>query len=564
MNAIFNFKLVRTRILLVFSLLLIFLLWFTGNAYITNEKVQSSASTVANDNLQLQITTQQLALTMATREAAALNYVTTGNESYKKTFLENKEKASKFSASLEQFESNETRSRLVEKAVKWSKLVEEEVFPLYEQGKVEEALALLQSNSPVSDEVRVGYEALGQEQNELMEKAINNVSDTVKQESLKSAIFGLIVLIVGVALALYTASFISKPIKVVTERMKLLADGNLTKETEEVNRLDELGQLFNATTNLNRNLREMLTAVSDVSSSVAANSEELAQSSNEVKLGTQQLSLTMQQLAAGTEIQAKKSGDLSSTMQEFTANIQEATSEGLILKTNSSNVQLLAHEGKDLMVESTDQMSTINKIMQDAVSKVEGLYDQSKEITQLVQVIEAIANQTNLLALNAAIEAARAGEHGKGFAVVADEVRKLAEQVNHSVTNISTIVGRMQSETGMVRNSLQEGYGQVQLGTEKISSTSITFENILGAISELTGSIDTISNALSQIVVRTDEINVSIEESASVSEQSAVSVEQSSVTVQQSASTMEGISQSADALSTMAEDLKIQLEKFKL
>lgn len=563
-NAIFNFKLVRTRILLVFSVLLLLVVGFTTYTFFVNKNIKSEAINISELELPQLMLSQQLATTMSDREASAVNYITTGKQQYKEAFIASNEEAATLSDSLKQLEDSKERSELVNKAIQWSKLVQTEVFPLYEQGQAAEALTLLQSNSALSEEVRVGYKTLAATESDQMEQASKNIAQAAKNGNVRGQSFSLALLMIGIALALYTASFISKPVKTVTERMKQLADGNLMHDIENVNRLDEYGQLFNATANLNKNLRETLSSVNDVAQNVAANSEELAQSSNEVKLGTNQVSITIQQLAAGADIQAKKSTELSSTMQEFTANIQEATAEGTTLKHNSTNVQQLAHEGKNLMGQSNEQMAAINDIMQDAVTKVEGLYDQSKEITQLVQVIEAIADQTNLLALNAAIEAARAGEHGKGFAVVADEVRTLAEQVSHSVTNISAIVGRMQNGTGAVRTSLQQGYEQVQLGTEKISTTSNTFEHILSALDQLTLSVDTISTALSQIVVRTENINTSIEDVAAVSEQSATNVEQTAATVQQAANTMEGISQSAESLATMAEELNTQLKKFKL
>lgn len=537
---------------------------FTTYTSITNIKMEESSTNLATEQVDTLRYIQDLTLTMSIREVMATHYITSGNESYKNTFFEKSDIASELSNSLQKLMDSKEFDEYVEMAVIWSELVEEEVFPLYEQGSQAEALALLQKNGHLSKGASNGYGELAAKQSDIMKKESTDIAKKAKDVTFRSKIFAILLLIIGTALALYTASFISKPIRVVTERVKRLAAGDLSDKSEEINRLDELGQLYNATISLTQNLRNTLLSVNDVSQHVAANSEELAQSSSEVNAGTNQIAVTMQQLAAGAERQATKSAELSSTMQEFTAHIQEATAEGTTLKDNSTNVQLLANEGKGLMENSTEQMATINEIVQDAVTKVEGLYDQSKEITQLVQVIENIANQTNLLALNAAIEAARAGEHGKGFAVVADEVRKLAEQVSSSVTDISTIVGRMQSETGVVRTSLTKGYEEVQVGSEKISSTSTTFDRILGAIEQLTASVDTISGALSQIVARTEVINTSIEDVAAVSEESAASVEQTSATVEQSASTMEGISQSADQLSKMAEGLNVEINKFKL
>src|SRR5690606_31985558 len=138
----------------------------------------------------------------------------------------------------------------------------------------------------------------------------------------------------------------------------------------------------------------------------------------------------------------------------------------------------MTERGSELMVSSLKQMQTIDQTMTEAVKMVEGLDEHTSRISELVAIIQDIAEQTNLLALNAAIEAARAGEHGQGFAVVAEEVRKLAEQSAESVTNITKIVEDVQKESNRVVDSLKEGYKEVERGSAQINETEKTFHEI--------------------------------------------------------------------------------------
>ncbi|WP_461180407.1 methyl-accepting chemotaxis protein [Virgibacillus kimchii] len=272
----------------------------------------------------------------------------------------------------------------------------------------------------------------------------------------------------------------------------------------------------------------------------------------------------MQELASGSETQANSSTELSSAMSDFAANVQEASDNGEQIKENTGKVLEMTEEGSQLMDNSNAQMEKIDQIVQDAVQKVEGLDTQSQEISTLVSVIKDIADQTNLLALNAAIEAARAGEHGKGFAVVADEVRKLAEQVAESVTDITGIVTNIQSESSVVTGSLQEGYKEVESGIVQIKATGEKFDGISTAISEVVDSIQTVTGNLSEVAATSQQMNSSIQEIASISEESAAGVEQTSAASQQTSSSMEEVAASADDLAKLAEDLNGLVRKFKL
>ena len=216
------------------------------------------------------------------------------------------------------------------------------------------------------------------------------------------------------------------------------------------------------------------------------------------------------------------------------------------------------------MQSSTEQMAKIDSIVHQAVKKVEGLDRHAQEISKLVGVIRDIADQTNLLALNAAIEAARAGEQGKGFAVVADEVRKLAEQVAVSVTDITDIVGNIQSESRIVTNSLHDGYKEVAEGTNQIQSTGEAFEEMSGKLGDMSSRINAISDNLSNIASSSEIMRTDIEEIAAISEESAAGIEQTSATSQQSSSSMEEVSANAQQLALLAEQLNDHVKRFKL
>ncbi|KMY28540.1 chemotaxis protein [Lysinibacillus xylanilyticus] len=564
MKGIFQFKTLKARILSAFILLLVLVVCFTTYTYISNNKMEKQAESLVKEDLLVLTANKNLAMSMSVRLSAALSYVVSGEEKYIELFNEYRQIAEESVSIVEKYENTPERAALVEMARTWSNRVNTEVFDVYKKGNRNLALKNLTAMNNLVTEVLDGYEELADKRSD----SITKVGDDVVSTSLNNKSVGLIVSIVltiaGVLIAIVTARNISNPITIVTKRMSELADGNLQHELLPITHRDEIGQLMLSANEMNEKLKQTISSIHTVSETVAAGSEELAQSSNEVQSGTEQITVTMQELASGTETQASTAGDLAETMASFQRSIHETTQEGIELKVHSSHVQELTTTGKDLMIQSTQQMTTINEIVLDSVKKVEGLNVQSAEISKLVSVIDDISNQTNLLALNAAIEAARAGEHGKGFAVVADEVRKLAEQVQFSVTDISTIVNRIQGETSNVTTALQSGYEEVKRGTAQLNQTNETFDQISGAVEEMILNINTISGNLNKVAQNSESINVSVDEMASISQESAAGVEQTTATVEETAATMEEISRSANQLAGMAEELNIQLQQFKI
>ncbi len=311
-------------------------------------------------------------------------------------------------------------------------------------------------------------------------------------------------------------------------------------------------------------LNRLLQHIQTVSNDVATQSEELLQSTTEVKTGTEQIVNTMTEIAGGTEELASHTTAIATSMNDFAGKVTAVHQSNKDVQHYSQDVKALAKEGRDLMSSSTKQMGAIQRIVKDAVDQVDGLSKQTQEISKLVTVIQSIASQTNLLALNAAIEAARAGEQGKGFAVVADEVRKLAEQVSFSVGDITNIVRNIQDDSNRVTASLEQGYGEVEKGTRQITTTNATFHHIADAIEAIATNIEQTSSELDDVVHNTDTINKSVDEMAAISEQSAAGIQETSATIEQAASSMKEIKHSSEYLAEMAEQLNSLIRRFKL
>jgi methyl-accepting chemotaxis protein len=344
---------------------------------------------------------------------------------------------------------------------------------------------------------------------------------------------------------------------------KQVAKGNLAVRKIAYHGKDEIGQLSSAINEMTMSLRKIVRQIVTVSQDVNSHSEELTQMSNEVKEGSVQIAATMQQLTVGSEQQAKTASDIALLTDDLNKKVFDVNKDGESLKNASGIVLEISNNGKKQMQQSVDQMNTINELVLSSVNKVRGLDERTGDITSLVQVIEEIAERTNLLALNASIEAARAGESGKGFGVVASEVRKLAEQSANSVNEISEIITNIQKESKETVKVLQGGYKQVEEGSKVISSTHETFDNINDAVTVMADRIQNVANRIVEIANSSDKISSSIESIASVAEEAAAGVEQSSAAAQQQSSSMDEIYRGADSLAHMAEELNAIVERFK-
>ncbi|HHU19192.1 MAG TPA: methyl-accepting chemotaxis protein [Bacilli bacterium] len=387
---------------------------------------------------------------------------------------------------------------------------------------------------------------------------LHNQSTTVYETSQYIVIVVIIVAaIISIIIGTVMGRSIGIPLKRVANQMQSVANGDLTGESVKVKRKDEIGQLLHATNQMRDSIKSVLTEIKSATVRVAEQSDFLMNSASDVKEGSQQIAITMEELSRGADSQANNASTINESMEQYVQTVDQTTLTTQKSVNQADQVMELTNKGSESMKSSVEHMNDIFVIVKDAVNRVQLLNEETKEISQLVDVIEDIAEQTNLLSLNAAIEAARAGEHGKGFAVVADEVRKLAEQVSTSIGQITEIVLRIQSESTVVTKALESGFDQVNKGSEQINQTGQLFNEMNQAYLNVSKSLQNIVENLDKMVGSSHDIQHSIEEVASLSEESAASSEES-------VQSIEKVSDAAIELKQLAETLDQRVNHFTL
>jgi methyl-accepting chemotaxis protein len=209
-------------------------------------------------------------------------------------------------------------------------------------------------------------------------------------------------------------------------------------------------------------------------------------------------------------------------------------------------------------------MRRIKDTIEPAAAKVKELGERSAEIGSIVEVIDDIAEQTNLLALNAAIEAARAGEHGKGFAVVADEVRRLAERSSKATKEISQLITAVQNGTAEAVAAMNEGTQEVEEGSKLALDAGKSLADILTAVEATNNQVQMISSAAQQMTASSTAVVKSTDNISSISEENAAAAEEVSASTEEMSVQVEDMAASAESLTKMAENLKVLVGRFNL
>ena len=329
-------------------------------------------------------------------------------------------------------------------------------------------------------------------------------------------VMSLLTLCIGTLIAVFVTRSVTRPVAVASMAVKAVSQGDLGVEFEVSGR-DELGELL-------LGLKEMINSLGRISGDINHTAMTLATGADEFSSTTSHMSDGAKQQALQTEQAATAMTEMSQTIVEVAKNAGEVSEA-------SRRAKDLAEQGRGKVQETVQGMHRIAQTVRESASTIEALGTSSREIGDIVSTINEIADQTNLLALNAAIEAARAGEQGRGFAVVADEVRKLAERTGRATGEIAGMIEKIQDETEKSVSSMEAGREGVDTGVQLAEQAMASLEEIVGASGQSADMVQRIAVAAEQQSSAAEEVSVTMESIAEVtrdSEASAVQIRNTS------------------------------------
>jgi methyl-accepting chemotaxis protein len=371
------------------------------------------------------------------------------------------------------------------------------------------------------------------------------------------AVVGIVIFVI---ISLLIAKAIIKPMKQIQRLMADVEQGKLT--TGEYQADDELGQLFKSYNSMIKAIEDIMLSTQEASENVVSSSEQLTASAQQNTQASEHIASTIQELAAGSMNQLNNIEETANTMNTMITSLGKIAHNANVISDNAKDSANMSVQGKKSIEEVTKQMKIINHNVIGLGKTIKNLSQSLSEIGTINKAITDIAGQTNLLSLNAAIEAARAGVHGEGFSVVAEEVRKLAEQSSQSAKQITRLIETIQSDTNETVESMDSTKQVVDLGTSVVHDAGQIFEKIERAISDIVNQFSHISEDINNLSSGASKVQQSVEDIKSVAEQVADRTQNVSAATEEQLASMEEIETSSENLAKISEDLQQLVYKF--
>lgn len=375
-----------------------------------------------------------------------------------------------------------------------------------------------------------------------------------------------VALTTGLILGWLLTQGLSRNIRKITDSVEAISEGDLSRELAIKAKLfpDETVGIADSINQMAENLRILVSQIRSTSGHVSESAHTLSSTTLEVNASTEEIAKALEQISHGAEIQAEMAGKGSTLIHELAMSVELVANRARESAQSARDTTATAHQGAELAKQTMALMKEFLDSVEYTGQQFAELNGKLQQVGKIADIIVEIARQTNMLALNASIEAVRAGEYGKGFTVVAEEVRKLADGAGRSAAEIIDLVVLIKEDSVKVRDTFASSSRQVNEGKKKIDSTEGVFQSIVQSVMEAERKANSIADLSSMQIDGAQKMVKAIDEIAKVAEDNAASTEQVSAATEEQSAAMQEMSAASKDLAALATDLLKTAERFRL
>lgn len=554
---------VERKLQMAFGIVLAFLLMITAIAmyFLTNN---NKTLAEIEDNTELIHLYQDISFQTVRANAAIRGYILYGKEEMLNNHHEIRNTLHTSINRLQEIGArNQDFEQFLQQLDDWEKAIDGQIIPLYKRGEIEQAQ---QVALPILGEGSLKLVVFGKTmataQQEDMLAHIEATKEKGERSGIEIMILAAISLLISIIIATAFGRRVAKNIQLTVREMDTFSEGNLHAHLQFKTK-DEFAHLAESFNSMSDKLRQMMKQVGNSSEQVAATSEQLTASSLEVTQATEVVTESIQDIAQGIDEQDTLTGDVRNLSAHILKKMNDISTS--IQNVNDATVETknMASLGRSSVHDATVQMDEISANTSELNTRVQDLDDNSAAIVAAVNVIKSIATQTNLLAINASIEAARSGEHGKGFAVVAEEVRKLADESNLAAVEIEKVVAQITDSTRIIEEDMVNSNDSVHVGRDKVNVARDNFIQIDDAITDVQAQTELVTAAIRTIHQDIEKLVQEIDYIGEVSMKSSRHVQSVAASSEEQNAAMEEVAAASNHLAKMAIDLQESIQTFK-
>jgi len=395
------------------------------------------------------------------------------------------------------------------------------------------------------------------------EKTDANNDKVYEATKITSLVIDIAVILFFGAIASLVVLFIRSSCKEIIDYLEKISTGDFSEKLTDDSK-NEFAIMKTSIGKTIENISSLINAIKEKSETIEGKSASLSAVSEEMAASSDNVSAAISQAANGVSSQADDLLDITDVLNQFSLELGTMVKAIEDIHSNANDINSMANENHKDLQSLVDSVTRINNSFKDFAQKISHLGQNIVQINEITNVINGIAEQTNLLALNAAIEAARAGESGRGFSVVAEEIRKLAEQSKVSSENITKLISGISGESSDMLNNTDVMSSELN-GQVAIINTSIeSFKKIIDAVSNVIPKIQTINSSASNINNHKDDILQKMQSSSSVAEEISTSAEEITASTEEMNAASQQVAETAHSFNTLTKEMIEDVNKFKL